>query len=82
MDIFCRRGITDGTDGHFGRGGNEKGLIITARYWGLDFSVSEVLYWNYGKADCHTAGRGIFWRCSIFQTGGSMCVYSGFPPKY
>ena len=24
-------------------GDNEKGLIITARYWGLEFSVSEVL---------------------------------------
>jgi hypothetical protein len=34
MDFFCRRGTTDG---HFGRGDNEKGLIIGARYWGLEF---------------------------------------------
>jgi hypothetical protein len=30
-------------DGHFGWGDNEKGLIITTRYWGLEFSASEVL---------------------------------------
>ena len=41
-------------------GDNEKGLIITARYWGLGFSVSEVLWiGNYKKTDCHTAGQGI-----------------------
>ena len=40
MDIFCRRGTTDG---HFGQGDNEKGLIITARYCGLEFSANEVL---------------------------------------
>jgi hypothetical protein len=40
MDIFCRQGIMDG---YFEWGDNEKGLIITARYWGLEFSVSEVV---------------------------------------
>ncbi len=30
------------TDGHFGRGDNEKGLIIGARYWGLEIPASEV----------------------------------------
>jgi len=29
-------------DGHFGRGDNEKGLIIEARYWGLEIPASEV----------------------------------------
>jgi hypothetical protein len=37
--IFCKRGTTDG---HFGRGDNEKGLIIGARYWGLEIPASEV----------------------------------------
>jgi hypothetical protein len=37
--FFCRR---DTTDGFFGRGDNEKGLVIGARYWGLEFSASEV----------------------------------------
>ena len=40
LDNFCRRGITDGL---FGQGGIEKGLIITVRYWRLKFSDSEVL---------------------------------------
>ena len=35
--IFCKRGTTDG---HFGRGDNEKGLIIGARYWGLEIPAS------------------------------------------
>ncbi len=39
MDFFCRRGTMDG---HFGWGDNEKGLIIGARYWGLEFSAREV----------------------------------------
>ena len=36
--IFCRRGTTDG---HFGWGDNEKGLI-GVRYWGLEIPASEV----------------------------------------
>ena len=36
--IFCRRGTTDG---HFLDGGIEKGLIIKARYWGLEIPASE-----------------------------------------
>ena len=46
-------------DGHFGGGDNEKGLIIGARYWGLETPASEVggdrISLNYRKSDCHTS---------------------------
>jgi hypothetical protein len=61
MEIVCKRGTT--TDGHFGHGDNEKGLIITVRYWGLDFFASEAsgeeMSWNYRKSDYHTSKQGI-----------------------
>ncbi len=37
--FFCRRGTTDG---NLDRGDNEKGLIIGARYWGLEIPATIV----------------------------------------
>ena len=56
---LCRRG---NGDDNFWQGGTEKGLIIGARYWGLEIPASEVsgdgMTWNYRKSDCRTSRQG------------------------
>ncbi len=42
-------------------GDNEKGLIITARYWGLGFSVSEVLWIGITRKQTVTPLGKVFW---------------------
>ena len=48
-------------DGHYGWGGNDKGLTITASYWGLEFSINEVLWIGISRKQTVTPPGKVFW---------------------